>query len=170
MLKFQKFGHPPASPSYRPRFLGLWAKTQNSVPIIFHLILHFPKRYGTTPVPQNSGRIYIWQKTPFSGRRAWPRGLWGPNHLPKNYLQGVKWALKILRRSAQRFNSYSNFSQWRTDVHTNTQKQTASQPLFSFVWGRRRAYMNRMKFLPLHFVKNNKKTISLKYLTSGNWK
>ena len=30
--------------------------------------------------------------------------------------------------------------------------------------------MNRMKFLPLHFVKFNKKTISLKYLTSGNWK
>ena len=49
-------------------------------------------------------------------------GTWvplGPNHPPKNYLRGVKWALKISPRSVRRVKSCSTFLQWRTDAQTH---------------------------------------------------
>ena len=53
--------------------------------------------------------------------RKWPNPARGPNHPPKNYMQRVKEALKISRRSVQRVKSYCTFSQWRIHGPTDTQ-------------------------------------------------
>ena len=86
-------------------------------------------------------------ETRFFGVQAWPHRPRGLGHPHKNYLRGVKCALKILRRSVQRFKSYGTFSKWRTDGqtdrHTDTQTKanhlsTTTEIFFAYMWGRRR--------------------------------
>ena len=48
----------------------------------------------------------MWQKPTFLGLTRGPRGL---SHRPKNHLQGLKWALKVLCMSVQPVKSYSTY-------------------------------------------------------------
>ena len=84
------------SPTFWPGFLRSWALIKVLLPTFFCLVLPFPKAYDTTPLPQNPGRRKIWQKIHFLGSSAS-----GSKPPAKNYLRGVKGALKILRWSIQ---------------------------------------------------------------------
>ena len=102
-LKFQNFGRPPGLPPWPapqacppglPCLPALFSravgrKSKISSQRFVRLVVLFPKRYDTTPVPQSPQRRKIWKKNPFFGVWAWPREPRGPNSLSKNYLQGV---------------------------------------------------------------------------------
>ena len=78
-----------------------------------------------------------------------------------NYLQGVKWALKISRRSVQQFKLQHFFevTHGRTDTQTHgrTDKNESRQYHCKFFFGIyvRGKEGNPTKLLPLHLVKDN---------------
>jgi len=65
---------PPASPTFRPRFLGLWAKNQNSAPnIFFALLSQFRKGATQPPCPKTMGGDRFGRKPTFRGPGLTPR-------------------------------------------------------------------------------------------------
>ena len=123
MLKFQNFGRHPGQSRLPAPFSP--AVGQNSKFRSQHfvcLVVPIPKRCNTTPLPQNPWR----QKPTFLGP-------WSPRHPPKNYLQGVKWALKILRQSVQGFKSYGTFSKWHIDTQTDGWTDKNKSPQYHYI-------------------------------------
>ena len=111
------------------------------------------------PAPKPQEEIYL-AETPFLRVQALLRGPRGPIHLPKNYLGGVKRALKISRRFIQQVKSYDTFSLGQThgwtDRHKNESPQYQKGFFCIYVGGKEVNTTNPTKFLPLHFMKDKK--------------
>ena len=114
MLKFQNFG-PPASPAFRPRFLWLFHSQH-----FLDLLSHFWKGMTSLTYHKTLGGDRL-GRYPLFGVRAGPSGPWGPNHLPKNYLLGVRLTMIISPQFAQGLKSYFKLPQGypQTDRQTD---------------------------------------------------
>ena len=90
MLKFQKKIRPPGQPRLPPGFLRPGLKIKILLPTFCLPRCPNSKKVGHDPPAS---------KPPEEIDLAEICGPRGPGHLPKNYLQGVKWALKLLRQT-----------------------------------------------------------------------
>ena len=120
MSKFQNFGRPPraARPS-GPVFFGRGPKLKILLPMFCLPPCPNSEKVRHSPPALNPPEEIDLAETHFFGVR--PQG---PSHLPKNYLQRVKWALKISRGSVQLVKSYDTFLKWHTDGRTDGQTKT----------------------------------------------
>ena len=97
--------HQPASSS-SPIFPGRGPKIKIPLPTFFFTCFPVSEMvWHNPPAPKPWEEIDL-AENPLFGVWAWPWGPWGPNQPPKNYLQGVKWTLKIWPQSGHGVKSY----------------------------------------------------------------
>ena len=122
MLKSQNFATAARpGPHSNAVFLGRGQKIKIQLPKF--CLPHCPnseKVWHDPPAPKPWEEIDL-AETPFLGVQAQPRGPLGPSHPPKNYLQRVKQALKILRGSVHWVKSWCTFLLGQTPRYTDAQ-------------------------------------------------
>ena len=167
MSKFQNFGRPPraARPS-GPVFSGRGPKLKILLPMFCLPPCPNSEKVRHSPPALNPPEEIDLAETHFFGVR--PQG---PSHLPKNYLQRVKWALKNFTRicpTGQKLWHFFEVTHRRTDRRTDKNKSPQYHNtiiFFAYMWGGNST--NPAKFLPLHFVKDN--FCSKHYLPFAFW-